>query len=244
MLPLILLITACAGCIGQSSPARDEENAESFVSQSGGCDVRIGFRRSGASACFAMLIGRWTQSLKTRSFTYRRDDPTIANVAVYCTFTEHDRKARRLFFLMFENAKSPEYARNKDDLTCLLINADGKVIHRDDDYWNGLPQKCNSNRGRLTVMGRHSLRKRCLNSRKSDGRIPGVRTVVFGFPLGSDSGTEGGRQSEPLRSRVEPRGLTEGTAALYRSTHGSQLPRRQRLVHLLHPMRQPGNRPR
>ncbi len=75
------------------------------------------------------------------------DDPTIANVAVYCTFTENSRKVKRLFFVMFENNKSPEFASKKEDLNCLLVNADGRVLDRDDEYWSGLPQEAQQQSG-------------------------------------------------------------------------------------------------
>jgi len=68
------------------------------------------------------------------------EDPTIAYVAVYCTFMEKGLKKKLLFFIMFENIRSPGLALTKKDLTCLLVNAGGKVLDRDEEYWSGVPE--------------------------------------------------------------------------------------------------------
>lgn len=54
---------------------------------------------------------------------------------------------------MFENTQAPSFAANKEDLSCLLINADGKVLYRDDDYWNRLPEDVQEKSGAIDGNG-------------------------------------------------------------------------------------------
>jgi hypothetical protein len=81
------------------------------------------------------------------------DECTIANVVVYCALKKNNRTEKRLFFVMFENTQAPSFAANKEDLSCLLVNADGKVLYRDDDYWNRLPEDVQEKSGAIDGNG-------------------------------------------------------------------------------------------
>lgn len=81
------------------------------------------------------------------------DDNTIAHIAVYCTLKDAGQVVRRLFFVVLENTKSPESATKKEDFSCLLVNSDGKVLSRDNDYWNALPLDAQQKAGAIDTNG-------------------------------------------------------------------------------------------
>lgn len=65
-------------------------------------------------------------------------DPSVANATLYVTYGENGKSVRRLFLVMLENTKAPAYAVEKGDLTCLLVNCDGNVLQRDDEFFDGM----------------------------------------------------------------------------------------------------------
>jgi hypothetical protein len=67
------------------------------------------------------------------------DTPGTIVGAIECSLKENGIQVSKLFFLTFENKVAPARATTKDDLVCLLVNADGKVLWRDEDYWSGIP---------------------------------------------------------------------------------------------------------
>lgn len=144
----IALTPILAGCVDQTPVAPDVGNQESKTSD----PEDAMFALVSEEAVYHVLrnVDRpFDAKFEKPVIHILPDDPTIANVAVYCTFTENNRTVKRLFFIMFENTRSPEFATNKEDLACLLINADGKVLDRDDDYWSGLPQGAQQQSGAI-----------------------------------------------------------------------------------------------
>lgn len=81
------------------------------------------------------------------------DDPTIAYVCVQCNYQESGKRVSKLFFVVFENGRSPERAEISDDLICLLVNSDGKVLERDNAYWSELPIETQRSSGALNTNG-------------------------------------------------------------------------------------------
>ncbi len=81
------------------------------------------------------------------------EDRAIATVVAYCEESKSTGVARRLFLVIIENNASPARPKDKSDLSCLLVNADGKVLEKDSDYWDSLPRDAQEGSGAVDTKG-------------------------------------------------------------------------------------------
>ena len=65
----------------------------------------------------------------------------FALCAMYCTHKINGRQTRSLFYVVLDNNVYPRFATKSDELKCVLVNRDGKVVFKDDDYWEGDTQE-------------------------------------------------------------------------------------------------------
>ena len=64
-------------------------------------------------------------------------DPSIAQCVMYCTHSHDGKEMRSLFLVVFVNKCLPNFATEESDLTCVLVNRDGTVLDRDQEFWDG-----------------------------------------------------------------------------------------------------------
>ena len=81
------------------------------------------------------------------------DVPEIANVAVVCTLDQRPAVNRQIFWLVFSNRASPRFATSTGDLNCLLVNAHGVVLEREDEYWKQFSQDVLRHAGAIDTDG-------------------------------------------------------------------------------------------
>jgi hypothetical protein len=55
--------------------------------------------------------------------------------------------------LVFENGRSHQLAEISDDLICLLVNVEGKVLERDDEFWREFPLQKQRESGAVAADG-------------------------------------------------------------------------------------------
>lgn len=65
------------------------------------------------------------------------EDPVLAQCVTHCTHSVSASEVRSLFLVTFDNQAYPDFADTVDELRCVLVNRDGKVIFKDDRYWEG-----------------------------------------------------------------------------------------------------------
>ena len=68
-------------------------------------------------------------------------DPVFAQCVMYCTHEVDGKQTRSLFFVTLDNNVYPKFAAKPDELHCVLVNRDGKVVFKDNDYWEGDTQE-------------------------------------------------------------------------------------------------------
>lgn len=147
-LAIITVAGTLAGCTVQQPVASNVDNHESKSTDA----EDTMFSLASEQALYHVLrnVDRPFEKTFEKPVVYiPPDDNAIANIAVYGTSDENSSTAKQLFFVIFENLKTPSFAAKKEDLACLLVNVDGKVLYRDDDYWNGLPQDVQKESGAI-----------------------------------------------------------------------------------------------
>lgn len=65
------------------------------------------------------------------------NDPILAHCVMYCTHAMNGVPTRSLFFTTFHNDAHPDFASTASDIRCVVVNRDGTVVFRDDEYWAG-----------------------------------------------------------------------------------------------------------
>jgi len=65
------------------------------------------------------------------------EDPILAHFVMYCTHAIDGVPTRSLFFTTFHNDVYPSFASNASDIRCVVVNRDGTVVFRDDEYYSG-----------------------------------------------------------------------------------------------------------
>ena len=65
------------------------------------------------------------------------EDPVLAQCVMHCTHDVDGSAVRSLFLVTFDNQAYPGFADVVDELHCVLVNCDGKVIFKDEEYWEG-----------------------------------------------------------------------------------------------------------
>ncbi|MCS7469964.1 hypothetical protein NZK35_25210 [Stieleria sp. ICT_E10.1] len=63
------------------------------------------------------------------------NDPILAHCVMYCTHAMNGTQTRSLFFTTFHNDAYPNFASTAADVRCVVVNRDGTVVFRDDDYF-------------------------------------------------------------------------------------------------------------
>lgn len=81
------------------------------------------------------------------------DDPSLAFAIFYGSYRENGVVVRKLFLVMFENDSPSAYATQSEELACLLVNAGGKVLERDESYWSTLPEDAQQQAGAVDTDG-------------------------------------------------------------------------------------------